>query len=663
MSTSSTAAHPIDRGLTFLARFQSEEGSLRTEYDGPLFLLPGYIFAHYATETPIPADHRRQFVDYIRGVQNADGGFGLHVDGASYLFTTVLNYVSLRLLGTPRADETASRAIEWIRAHGGALGIPSWGKCWLAVLRLYEWEGVNPVQPELWLLPGWFPAHPRRLWCHARVVYLALSHLYGRRWQVPESPLLREIRGEIFAPRSYDEIDFRREARTNVLANDVYTPPSLALRVVNRLLAALERRIPHQLRARALARTLDHIKHEQLTTSFIDLGPVNKTLDVIALYASEPAADHTRRAIEELSTYVFEGAAGLTMQAYNSSELWDTAFAVHALAASDHVDTFRSFANEALRFIDENQVREDDPDRRIYYRDRARGGWPFSNRAHGWPIVDCTAEALRAVLELGPRIGRELPAQRLVDAVDLLLQRQNPDGGWPTYERRRASPLLELLNPSELFADVMVDHSYVELTSSAMQGLVAAREHVGAELGGNRRARLEQALEGGTGFLRGRQRADGSWEGSWGICFTYGTWFGICGLRAGGVATDDPGLRRAAAFLLSKQLPDGGWGESYKSCLEREYVHHPAGAQVVMTAWAVLALLEAGVDEVRPAVERGLRFLVERQLPDGDWPQEGMTGVFNRTCMLNYRLYRNYFPIWALGLAERKGFTLPRALG
>jgi squalene cyclase len=31
-----------------------------------------------------------------------------------------------------------------------------------------------------------------------------------------------------------------------------------------------------------------------------------------------------------------------------------------------------------------------------------------------------------------------------------------------------------------------------------------------------------------------------------------------------------------------------------------------------------------------------------------------MTGVFNRTCMLNYRFYRNYFPLWALALASKQ---------
>lgn len=34
------------------------------------------------------------------------------------------------------------------------------------------------------------------------------------------------------------------------------------------------------------------------------------------------------------------------------------------------------------------------------------------------------------------------------------------------------------------------------------------------------------------------QRKDGSWEGLWGVCFTYGVWFGIEGLVDAGFATE-----------------------------------------------------------------------------------------------------------------------------
>lgn len=635
-------AGAIERGLRYLEGFQTERGSLHGDYDGPLFLLPGYVFARYATGTLRHDETADRLAETIAAAQNPDGGLGLHHDGPSRLFGTVLNYVALRLLGATADDPAAARARGWLQEHGGAFDVPTWGKCWLSVLRLYLWEGVNPILPELLLLPGAFPAHPGRFWCHARAVYLPLAYLYGRRWQVPDEPLLAELRDELFAPRAFEEIDFRREARNAVAATDAYMPHSRLLRTVNAVLSRVEPAVPGRLRERALAEALAQVEYAHETTGFLEIGPVSKALGAVVLHAA--GSRDAGKALERLDDYLFDCERGLTMQAYNSSELWDTAFAAQALVAADEVDAFRGFAERAHGFVVGAQVLEDPPSARRHHRGPARGGWPFSTLEHGWPIADCTAEGLEAALTLGAALERTLPRERVAAAVEFILRLQNPDGGWPTYERRRGGDWLELLNASELFADIMVDYSYVELTASAICGLVRAREVVEDE-------RIGRALERGEAFLRSRQREDGSWEGAWGICFTYGTWFGVRGLCAVGATPEDPALRAATAFLLEKQLDDGGWGESYESCLRREYVHHPDGGQPVMTAWALLALLAAGAAEAREAVERGVRFLLDRQLEDGDWLQRSPTGVFNRTCMLNYRFYRNTFPIWALAAA------------
>jgi len=64
---------------------------------------------------------------------------------------------------------------------------------------------------------------------------------------------------------------------------------------------------------------------------------------------------------------------------------------------------------------------------------------------------------------------------------------------------------------------------------------------------------------------------DGSFRyGSWGVCFTYGTWFGILGLVAAGKTYQNcSSIRKGCEFLLSKQLLSGGWGESYLSCQDK----------------------------------------------------------------------------------------------
>jgi lanosterol synthase len=49
-----------------------------------------------------------------------------------------------------------------------------------------------------------------------------------------------------------------------------------------------------------------------------------------------------------------------------------------------------------------------------------------------------------------------------------------------------------------------------------------------------------------------------------------------------------------------------------------------------------------------PAIERGIRWLLERQLPNGGWTRQAVNGVFFGAAMLDYRLYHTYFPVWAL---------------
>jgi squalene cyclase len=195
----------------------------------------------------------------------------------------------------------------------------------------------------------------------------------------------------------------------------------------------------------------------------------------------------------------------------------------------------------------------------------------------------------------------------------------------------------------------MIDYSYVECTSACMQALGAYEERFGSSaLSG----RIREAIARGRRFLERSQRVDGSWEGSWGVCFTYGTWFGVLGLKAAGAPDDSRPLQRACEFLRSHQRRDGSWGESAESCVKRYYVPSEQG-QAVMTSWATLALIAAGQGH-HPAVQRAVGFLTRRQQRDGSFPAEGIAGVFNKTCAIHYDNYLKIFPLWALAAAERQ---------
>src|ERR1017187_7100078 len=633
----------IASALDFLASQQQPDGAWGGDYGGPMFLLPMYLAAHHIGGRPVEPLRRESMIAYLTTTQHADGSFGLHVKSSGCLFTTVLSYVAFRLLGLPADDERVARARAFIHGHGTALACASWGKFVLALLNLYDYDGLTPVLPELWLLPARFPLHPSRFWCHTRQVYLPMAHLYGTKAQMPADELTHALRRELY-DRPYDSIRFA-DHRTTIAAGDVYTEASWPLKLVNRVLGLYERVHLTGLRKRALERLAEHIEFEDRATHFIRIGPVNAVLNTLVHCFRSPHSEATLRSFAMLEGYLCDGHDGTKMNGYNSTALWDTAFATQAILATAEAGAQHTTLRGAHMFIVANQVIEDLPGYRRYHRHPSRGGWPFSDREHGWPITDCTAEGLSAALLLETADLPVLPEKRIRAAVELILSCQNRAGGWAASERQRGGRWFELFNPANVFADIMVDHPYPECTSACLASLALWRRRFAAAKDDLLARRVAVAMRGGDRFLRRSQRDDGSWEGSWGVCFTYGTWFGVRGLCAVGAAIDDTALTRACAFLYSHQNSDGGWGESGTSCTERRY--GGAASNAVNTAWALLALTGAGQAH-DPRCARAARFLVTSQLDDGDWPRQTLSGVFNKTTLINYENYRRYFPLWAL---------------
>jgi squalene/oxidosqualene cyclase-like protein len=636
------AEHAVRRNLDNLSRSQSAAGSWPVDYSGPMFLLPMYVALAYACGRLASHPLRQDMLRYLLHAVHADGSVGLHVeDQHGSLFTTSICYVAVRLLGLPADDERARRMQRWIHAQGSPLGAAPWGKVTLALLGLYEWRGMHPLQPELWLLPQSLPVHPSRLWCHCRQVYLPMSWLYGRRAAVPLDALLQALRVELY-PEGYARIDWAKH-RDTLAQTEAYRPLTPQLRVANRLLGFAEANIPEALRERALAEVYHHIDYEDRATNFIDIGPVNKVLNTFVRYFDAPESAEFERAFAACEHYLWQGQHGASLRGYNGSELWDTTFAIQAVLATPFAADYTPLLERAHGFLRDNQILEDPPELARHYRHRSRGGWPFSNRPHGWPISDCTAEGLKCALALRGRFAGDVPEELLHAAIDILLSFQNEDGGVATYENTRAPKWLETLNPAHVFGEIMIDYSHVECTSAFLQALHAAKKVATTK----ELAAITRALAQGERFLRAEQRADGSFEGAWAVCFTYGTWFGVSGLLAAGVPASDPAIRRACAFLLEQQREDGGWGEHGDSCRERRYIHAP-DLLVAQTAWALSTLVRAG-DPDHAAQARAVSALIARQQPDGSYAREPLVGVFNRTCLIDYDNYRHVFPLWALG--------------
>jgi lanosterol synthase len=638
----------LERGIDHLLSQQREDGCWEGEMVWCTMILSQYIIVRHVTGRPVDEHSRRQMIKYYRASRTPEGVWGLHPESGGYVFFTTLAYVALRLIGLTADDPMLSTARQWLKAQkGGVLAIPSWGKFWLATLGLYEYEGVNPMLPEMFLLPKALPFHPRKFYCHTRLIYLGMAYLYGSRSRAELGPVVPELRDELY-DRSYEQIDFRAH-RHEIAATDLYVPPTAWLRASYDVLRMCERVLPKSWRRRALDRCLEGIVLEQRATQHQALSPVNGLLNCLALWARDPQHPELGPSLDGMEAWKWEDDEEGIRYVGARSHTWDTAFSMLALLEDPSMaERFVGPLRHACAFLRDHQMTAEIAEYREQSRDPALGGWCFSDGSHRWPVSDCTAEALSAVLKMhqspqfAPPVSARITDDRIAQATRFILSRQNSDGGFGTYESRRGPIWLESVNPSEMFGQCMTERSYIECTASSLTALVHVREAYPRLL----RERVGEALERAELFLRDHQRPDGSFAGFWGVNFTYAAFNVAKALRAAGARADDRALRRLADWLISKQRPDGGWGEHYSGCLTDQYVEH-SQSQVVQTSWALLALMDiigANSDSVR----RGVKWLESMQREDGSWPSQAVNGVFFGSAMLDYRLYKTYFPVWAL---------------
>jgi squalene-hopene/tetraprenyl-beta-curcumene cyclase len=553
-------------------------------------------------------DTLRRCANELLARQREDGTWPIYWGGEPDLAATVESYAALRMAGLAADDPRLAGARSFIEQQGGIGATRVFTRIWLALFGLWPWEEIQVIPPELVLLRPELPLSIYSFGCWARQTMVALSIVMHYRpvRHLPEERLCREIDlGPAERPRT------------------VWNLADSLLRWYNG-----QHLQPGRERAVAYAeRWL--IDRQELDGSWGGIQPPWVwSLIALACRGHGPESPYLRRGIEGWRRFLVEDGDRLRPEACQSP-VWDTCLAVVALRAAGVPadDPALAKAGDWL-LAEEVQARGDWAVRLPGF---ATGGWSFEYDNDLYPDIDDAAVVSIALKGLG--LGR--PA---VDrACRWIAAMQSRGGGWGAFDKDNDAYWLYDLPFFDFGA--AIDPPSVDVTGHALELLAHEPGY-------------ESVVRDGVEYLVREQDPDGSWFGRWGVNYVYGTGAALPALEAARFTPDHPVVSRGVAWLESAQNEDGGYGEdcrSYNEGDEGRSWHARGRSTPSQTAWALLGLVAGGAARSEAAA-RAAQWLVENQREDGDWDEEYFTGTgFPRDFLINYHLYRTYWPVMALG--------------
>jgi len=623
---SKTFPEGVQRALTratdAMLRLQLPDGYWWAELESNVTITAEYLLLHRffgLSEENFP-----HLVAYLLDQQLDHGGWSIwHGDGGN-LSTTVEAYLALKMAGLPAEDPRLARAREFILDRGGALKTRVFTRIFLALFGQVSWDGIPLLPVEFILLPPWsgLSIYEFSSWTRATVVPLMIVMATRPVCPLPPEQGVPELFLDPRDPFERHRVAWRREAS---LLENLFV-------VLDRILKLYHRLPMHWLRRFALARAEAWILEHQEESG--DWGGIQPAMlnSLLGLWCRGYGKDHevVRRGLQALELFTLRGGGRVWLQSC-ISPVWDTGLALRALAAAG-VEPSHPAMVKATSWLLKMQILKPG-DWCIKNPDLPPGGWAFEFVNNWYPDIDDSAVVLMALLE-----GLEAPREHqaaLTRGLLWCLGMQSRNGGFAAFDVDNTKEWLNAIPFGDLKA--LVDPPTEDVTGRVL-------EMLGSFGYGPDHPAAARALE----FLRRTQHPDGPWWGRWGVNYIYGTWSVLIALRRLGQDLGQPMVRRAVDWLKACQNKDGGWGETCES-YRRPELKGRGESTASQTAWALMGLMAAG-EALAPEVQAGVEYLVNTQNDQGRWDEANFTGTgFPIHFMIRYHLYRDCFPLWALG--------------
>jgi squalene-hopene/tetraprenyl-beta-curcumene cyclase len=611
----------IWRGQSHLLSLQdSKEGYWWAELEANVTITAEYIMLHRTLGT---SNERiiSKAARYLLDQQTENGSWELYYGNGGDLSTSVEAYFALKLAGYHEDCPELRRAKEFILQRGGVTRCRVFTKIHLALFGAYDWAGTPTLPAWFMLVPSWFPFNIYELASWARSSMVPFIVVLDKR------PVFRRDLGV-----DVDELYSEGRAAAKIALPDDGSLLSRFFIGVDALLKLCENSGLVPFRRIAIRRAEKWIiQHQELSGDWAGIVPAMLN-SMLALHCLGYSNDHPvmRRGLEAMARFGIDEGMTFHLQPC-VSPIWDTALAMIGLADSGLPAGSKPITKARDWLMSKQIVKYGDWS--IKNRRGKPGGWAFEFYNDHYPDVDDTAAVVCALWRAEPRD----PAveESIKAGIEWVLSMQSKNGGWGAFDVDNTKDILNRIPYGDLKA--MIDPPTADLTGRVLEMLGRVRYPVNPSV-------VSRAIA----FLRSEQESEGCWYGRWGVNYLYGTSLVLGGLKHIGQDMSEPWIAKAADWIRSVQNADGGWGESCETYrnpdLKGRGVSTPS-----QTAWALTGLMDAG-DSESEIVTRGIEYLVIKQNKDGSWPEAQFTGTgFPGHFFINYHLYRNTFPLTALG--------------
>ena len=267
----------------------------------------------------------------------------------------------------------------------------------------------------------------------------------------------------------------------------------------------------------------------------------------------------------------------------------------------------------------------------VLERQHSDGGWGFSAHNIHFPDPDGTGVVLNLLNEIQKVAPTTEVNESIKSALAWLVTRNNPDGGFASWDRKQDMLLISRLATRPLSnRGIVLAESLEEATSRVLIGMAPHRFTD---------PKIYRSWKEALIWLLNKQAKDGSFPGTWMIGKQFGTASAISALAT---AVNDPSINqvklmrtidKGLAFITSNQKSDGSFGEhpsiyDSKTPLQLEK-SSPAFTGIVASRLMQFNQMSDSrwSTKVIPILKRSGSFLRKTMNADGKWEDDTWTAV------------------------------------